>query len=160
MFCVCIGFSVIKNAQLSLYICVGKRLLEKCILKLCYHYSMLNLIFADLLVFIHFGFILFVIFGGFLALKWRKLIWFHLPAAIWGVLIEFSGWICPLTHFENRLRSVSGGGYASSFIDHYLIPMMYPSALTREIQIGLGIIVILLNLLVYRKLFFKRNESQ
>ncbi len=122
--------------------------------------TMLNAVFADLIVFVHFGFILFVIFGGFLALKWRKIIWLHFPAVIWGALIEFSGWICPLTIFENSLRTASSGGYASGFIEHYIVPIIYPSGLTREIQIGLGIIVILINLLVYRKLFFKRNESQ
>jgi hypothetical protein len=117
---------------------------------------MRNLLLADLIVFIHFSFILFVIFGGFLVLKWRKLIWFHLPAAAWGALIEFAGWICPLTTLENRLRSVSGGGYASSFIERYIIPVIYPPALTREIQVALGLAVILLNLFVYRKLVRKR----
>lgn len=116
---------------------------------------MLNLIAADLIVFIHFSFILFVIFGGFLVLKWRKLIWLHFPAATWGGLIEFAGWICPLTTFENRLRSASGGGYASGFIEHYIIPVIYPSVLTREIQVVLGLAVILLNGLIYRKLFMK-----
>jgi hypothetical protein len=121
---------------------------------------MLNLILADLIIFIHFCFILFVIFGGFLALKWRKIIWLHLPAATWGALIEFAGWICPLTTLENRLRSASGGGYASGFIEHYIIPMIYPSALTREIQVALGLAVILLNLLVYRKLLWKRIANK
>ncbi len=128
--------------------------------KLDYEKSMLNLILADFIVFVHFGFILFVIFGGFLVFKWRKMMWIHIPAAIWGALIEFAGWICPLTHFENSLRSASGGRFASGFIEHYIIPMIYPSALTREIQIGLGVIVILLNLLVYKKLFLMRNNSQ
>lgn len=120
-----------------------------------------NLLIADLIALVHFGFILFVIFGGILVLKWRNLIWLHLPAAIWGALIEFFGCICPLTHFENVLRSASGKGYASGFIEHYLIPMIYPSVLTREIQIGLGSIVILVNLLIYRKFLLKRkNNSQ
>jgi hypothetical protein len=117
------------------------------------------LILADLIVVIHFGFILFVIFGGFLVLKWRKLIWLHLPAAMWGILIEFFGWICPLTNLENRLRSASDGVYISGFIEHYIIPMIYPSALTREIQIGLGFIVILLNFFVYKK-FLMRIDSE
>jgi len=122
--------------------------------------SMRNLLLADFIVFIHFSFILFVIFGGFIVLKWRKLIWLHLPAATWGALIEFAGWICPLTTLENRLRSASGGGYASGFIEHYIIPIIYPSALTREIQVALGLAVILLNLFVYRKLFLKRIDSK
>lgn len=120
---------------------------------------MRNLLLAHLIVFIHFSFILFVIFGGFLVLKWRKLIWFHLPAAAWGALIEFAGWICPLTTLENRLRSVSGGGYANSFIERYIIPVIYPPALTREIQVALGLAVILLNLFVYRKLVRKRADG-
>jgi hypothetical protein len=120
---------------------------------------MTNLLFADLIVISHFGFILFVIFGGFLAQKWRSLIWLHLPAAIWGVLIEIFGWICPLTYYENSLRSIGEGGYTSGFLEHYLMPVIYPSALTREIQIGLGIILVLLNLLIYRRLYLKRNDS-
>jgi hypothetical protein len=122
--------------------------------------SLRNLFLADLIVFIHFSFILFVIFGGFLVLKWRKLIWLHLPAAMWGALIEFAGWICPLTSLENQLRSTSGGGYASSFIVHYIIPVIYPAVLTRKIQMSLGLAVILLNLFVYRKLFLKRDDSK
>ena len=122
--------------------------------------SLQNLLLADLIVAIHFSFILFVIFGGFLVLKWRKLIWLHLPAAMWGALIEFAGWICPLTSLETQLRSASGGGYASGFIEHYIIPIIYPSALTREIQMSLGLAVILLNLFVYRKLFLKRIDSK
>lgn len=107
------------------------------------------MILADLLVVVHFGFILFVIFGGLLVLKYRKLIWLHLPALIWGVLIEFAGWLCPLTIYENELRPARGGAYAVGFIEHYLIPVIYPSILTREIQIGLGFLLILFNLWVY-----------
>ena len=118
-----------------------------------------NLILADLLVLIHFSFILFVIFGGLLVLKWRKMIWLHLPAAAWGAMIEFAGWICPLTTIENKLRYQSGGGYASSFIEHYLIPIIYPAALTREIQWLFGIAVILINLLIYRKLILNRHTK-
>jgi hypothetical protein len=116
---------------------------------------MLNLILADLIIAIHFGFILFVVLGGLPALKWPRLAWLHLPAAAWGALIEFAGWICPLTVIENKLRAVSGSGYSSSFIEHYLIPIIYPSALTREIQMGLGLTVVLINLLIYRQYYIK-----
>ncbi|MGR8953652.1 MAG: DUF2784 domain-containing protein [Gammaproteobacteria bacterium] len=120
---------------------------------------MTNLILADLIVSLHFGFILFVILGGLLVMKWPKLIWLHLPAAIWGALIEFSGWLCPLTIYENRLRSAQGGGgYASGFIEHYIMPIIYPAGLTREIQICLGIAVIVLNLLIYRRLYTRRRN--
>jgi Protein of Unknown function (DUF2784) len=121
---------------------------------------MLKLILADLIVFFHFGFILFVIFGGFLVIKWRKLIWLHLPAASWGALVEFYGWFCPLTSYENSLRSGSGGDYASGFIEHYIIPLIYPAGLTRDIQIWLGLVVIFVNLWVYRKLFTKGNARK
>jgi hypothetical protein len=117
-------------------------------------------VIADLIVIIHFGFILFVVFGGFLTLKWHILIWLHLPAAVWGVLVELFGWFCPLTFYENSLRQIGGGGYTSGFLEHYLIPMIYPSALSREIQIGLGIILAILNLLIYRKLYLERNGSR
>ena len=121
---------------------------------------MSNKVLADLIVALHFGFILFVIFGGLLALKWPKMIWLHLPAAVWGALIEFAGWICPLTYLENRLRSASGGQYASDFIEHYIMPIIYPSGLTREIQIGLGIAAIMLNLLVYKAIFTDRKRHE
>jgi hypothetical protein len=118
---------------------------------------MTDLILADLLVALHFSFILFVIFGGLLVLKWPKLIWLHLPAAIWGALIEFSGLLCPLTIYENRLRSARGG-YANGFIEHYIMPIIYPAGLTREIQLGFGSVVIVLNLLVYGKLYARRDR--
>jgi len=119
-----------------------------------------NLILADLIVALHFGFILFVSLGGLLVLKWPKLMWLHLPAAIWGASIEFVGWICPLTYLENRLRSASGGQYVSDFIEHYLMPIIYPAGLTREIQIGLGIAVIVLNLLIYAKVIYRAKAAK
>jgi hypothetical protein len=111
---------------------------------------MSNALIADLVVSTHFSFSLFVVFGGLLVLKWRRLIWLHIPAVAWGVLIEFNGWICPLTSLENRLRAAEGGGYASGFIEHYLMPIIYPSELTRTVQICLGVGVIVFNLIVYR----------
>ena len=121
---------------------------------------MLKLSSAEFLVLLHFLFILFVIFGGFLVWKWQKLIWLHLPAALWGALIEFGGWICPLTRLENRLRSNAQGGYTTGFIEHYLLPIIYPGALTREIQIGLGIIVVVLNVFIYSVLLMKQRRSR
>jgi len=105
---------------------------------------------ADSVVLIHFSFILFVIFGGFLVIKWRKLIWLHLPAAFWGAMIEFFGWICPLTILENKLRQGSEqGAYSTGFIEHYIIPLIYPAGLTRDIQLLLGVVVVIINLFVY-----------
>lgn len=105
---------------------------------------------ADLLVLLHFAFILFVVLGGFLALKWRRLAWLHVPAAIWGALIEFTGGICPLTPLENLLRQAAGSQtYSSGFIEHYILPLIYPAGLTHDIQLFLGVGVVLVNALVY-----------
>ncbi|MFA5242890.1 MAG: DUF2784 domain-containing protein [Sulfuricella sp.] len=121
---------------------------------------MLHEIAADLVVLLHFAFILFVVLGGFFALKWRWLVWLHLPAALWGALIEFTGWICPLTPLENLLRQASGGrGYASGFIEHYLLPLIYPAGLTRELQFALGLGVVILNALVYSLWFARRKKK-
>jgi len=116
-------------------------------------------ILADLVVLIHFAFIVFVMAGGFLALKWRFVRWIHLPAVLWAVFIEFAGWICPLTPLENRLRAVSGGNaYSSDFVEHYVVSLIYPDALTRVTQILLGILVILVNLGIYAYLW-RRNRG-
>ncbi len=98
-------------------------------------------------------------FGGLLALRWWRIAWLHVPAFVWGAAIEFGGWICPLTPLENRLREMSGeGGYAGGFVERYLVPVLYPEELTREIQIGLGIAVLLINLAVYGSLL-RRGKS-
>ena len=105
---------------------------------------------ADAVLLLHLGFILFVVFGGFLAWRHPRLVWLHLPAAAWGALTELGGWVCPLTPLENRLRQMSGGvGYGEDFIAHYLLPLIYPAALTRELQIGLGLGVVAINLVAY-----------
>ena len=101
---------------------------------------------ADLVLLLHFGFIVFVIIGGFLARRWHWLPWAHLPAAAWGTAIEFGGWICPLTPVENWLRQAGGeAGYAGDFIEHYLVRIIYPIGLTSEIQIYLGLSILLIN---------------
>jgi len=115
---------------------------------------------ADAVVLIHFGFILFVLLGGMLAWKWRWVPWLHLPAALWGVLIEFSGGICPLTPLENRLRQAAGGdGYPGSFIERYLLPVIYPAELTRDVQVLLGLLVIAVNLGIYGLLWIRRKKD-
>jgi hypothetical protein len=111
---------------------------------------MLYRFLADLVVVVHFGFVLFVVLGGLLALRWPRVAWLHLPAAAWGAGIEFAAGICPLTPLENRLRQMGGeAGYAGGFVEHYLLPVLYPDGLTREVQLGLGAFVIGLNLAVY-----------
>jgi hypothetical protein len=107
-------------------------------------------IFADLVVGLHLVFVVFVVAGGLLVLRWPKAAFVHLPAAAWGAAIEFAGWICPLTPLENSLRRLAGeSGYSTGFIEHYLLPVLYPSALTRDIQLLLGVLVIGVNLAVY-----------
>jgi Protein of Unknown function (DUF2784) len=111
---------------------------------------MLYRFLADTVVVLHLLFVLFVVLGGLFALRWPRASWYHLPAAIWGAGIEFVGGICPLTPLENRLRRLGGeGGYAGGFVEHYVIPVLYPEALTRDIQYLLGGIVIVLNVAIY-----------
>lgn len=108
----------------------------------------------------HFAFVLFVVLGGLLAWRWRWVIWVHLPCVLWGALIEFTGCICPLTPLENRLRQASGvTGYQSGFIEHYLMPILYPAGLTRGIQIVLGIAVIVFNLVIYTWIYRRRANG-
>lgn len=116
---------------------------------------------ADLLVVLHLFFVLFVAAGGLLALRWPRLAWAHLPAALWGALIELGGWVCPLTPLENSLRRSAGeAGYTGGFIDHYILSLVYPPGLTRNIQIGLGIAVLTLNALAYGALFVRYRHAK
>ena len=116
-------------------------------------------ILADAVLFLHLLFVLFVVLGGLLVLRWPRLAWLHLPAAAWGALIEFAGWICPLTHLENSLRWRGGGqGYSGGFIEQYLTAAIYPSGLTRNIQFVLGALVIAVNLTVYCLVWRRRRR--
>jgi hypothetical protein len=112
---------------------------------------------ADLVVVLHIVFALFVLLGGLLVLKWPRLPWLHLPAVLWGALVEFSGWFCPLTPLENWLRRLAGeAGYEGDFLQRYLLSLLYPDSLTREMQIASGTIVVALNLAVYGWLWQRR----
>jgi Protein of Unknown function (DUF2784) len=105
---------------------------------------------ADLILALHLAFVLFVVLGGLLVLRWPRTAWLHIPAAIWGVLIEYTGWICPLTPLENSFRARGGeAGYSGGFIEHYIQPLLYPAGLTRSTQVVLGSVVLLLNLAAY-----------
>jgi hypothetical protein len=107
-------------------------------------------VLADVVLVVHLAFVLFVVLGGFLVLRWPGLAWIHVPAAVWGTLIEFTGRICPLTPLENRFRHLGGqGGYSGGFIDHYVTALLYPHGLTRGMQLLLGAAVLLLNLAIY-----------
>jgi hypothetical protein len=113
---------------------------------------------ADAVLVVHFAFIIFVLLGGLAVLRWPRLAWLHVPAALWGVLIEFGGWICPLTPLENHLRERGGqGGYAGGFIDHYVTSLIYPDGLTRPTQVVIGSIVLALNAYVYWRLWRRRT---
>jgi hypothetical protein len=115
---------------------------------------------ANVVVGLHLAFIIFAVVGGLLVGKWKRCAWLHIPAFLWAVFIELNGWICPLTPLENWLRARGGEvGYEVGFIEHYLLPIIYPSALTREVQIALGLLVLILNLAVYGWLL-KRSFKQ
>jgi len=119
-------------------------------------------VLADATALGHFAFVLFVALGGLLVLRWRKLAWVHLPAAIWGALIEIGNWTCPLTTYENLFRRKAGlGGYGDDFIAHYLFGIIYPAGLTRGVQIAIAIFVFAVNTAVYSKVFpirFRRSR--
>jgi hypothetical protein len=105
---------------------------------------------ADALVVVHFAFIVFVVAGGLLALWHRGWAVAHLPAAAWGAWTEFTGTICPLTPWENALRARAGlAGYTGGFVEHYLIPVIYPAALSAHTQVMLGLLVVAINAAVY-----------
>ena len=113
-------------------------------------------ILADLVVGVHALFVVFVVAGGLLALRWPWVAAAHLPAAAWGALIEFRGWICPLTPLEKSLRGSAGeAGYEGGFIEHYLLPVLYPVGLTRGVQLVLGSLVIATNLVIYGVLLWR-----
>jgi hypothetical protein len=105
---------------------------------------------ADALVVVHFAFIAFVVAGGFLALWHRGWTALHLPAVAWGAWTEFTGTICPLTPWENAMRARAGlAGYTGGFVEHYLIPLIYPAALNAHTQVTLGVLVLAINTVVY-----------
>ncbi len=105
---------------------------------------------ADLVASLHLAFVVFVVSGGLLVLRWPRSAWVHLPAAAWGASLELMGWICPLTPLENRLRHEAGlAGYEGGFVEHYLLPVLYPGSLTRSVQIVLGLSVLLINATLY-----------
>ncbi len=111
---------------------------------------MLYQFLATGLVILHLGFVVFAVAGGVLCLKWQKIVWIHLPAVIWAITIEITGKVCPLTPLENYFRlKIGGSTYSDDFISHYLIPILYPEALTRTIQFLLGLSVFLINITIY-----------
>lgn len=115
---------------------------------------------ADVVLVAHLAFVAFVALGGFFVLKWPRVAWFHVPAAAWGVAIEFGGWICPLTPVENRLRELAGEqGYRGDFVARYLLPLIYPDGLTREAQVALGLMALLINGAIYIAVLRRRRGA-
>lgn len=114
---------------------------------------------ADAVVLFHLLFVAFAVGGGLLAFRWRWMPWVHLPALGWAAVVEFMGWICPLTPLENTLRAAGGAaGYSGGFVEHYLLPVLYPAHLTRDLQWTLGTGLVLFNLAVYFFLWRKRHR--
>ena len=121
----------------------------------------MSALFADLLVLVHLGFVGFVALGGVLAFRWPRVAWAHLPAAAWGAAIEFTGWICPLTPLENELRARGGAApYTGDFVARYLMPLLYPEGLTRNAQLGLGALVLVLNAAIYACVVRRRGARR
>jgi Protein of Unknown function (DUF2784) len=113
---------------------------------------------ADAVLAAHLAFVLFVVCGGLLVLRRPRLAWLHLPAVAWAALVEFSGWTCPLTPLEVALRRAAGeAGYGGDFVEHYLVALIYPAGLTRELQMSIGAAVLLINLVVYFVLWQRRS---
>jgi hypothetical protein len=122
---------------------------------------MIYRVLADLILVLHLAFIVFVVAGGLLALRlsWVPLV--HLPAALWGVFIEASGRVCPLTPLENALRRAAGAsGYEGGFIEHYLVPAIYPPVLSHQVQLELAGLVVLANALVYSVVWRQRRSAR
>ena len=121
---------------------------------------MIYRIAADAVVLVHFAFIVFVALGALLAVRWRWVPWLHIPALLWGVLVETTGRLCPLTDLENALRNRAGqSGYRGGFIEHYLLAIIYPEGLTRGIQLALALGVIAINLTIYGWLQHRRRSQ-
>lgn len=116
---------------------------------------------ADAVLVVHALFVAFVVLGGLAVLRWPRLAWLHLPAAAWGALIEFAGWICPLTPLENRLRRLGGeAGYGGGFVETYLLAALYPEGLSRPVQVALGVLVLAVNAAVYGLLVARRRRRR
>ncbi len=116
---------------------------------------------ADAVVLLHFGFIVFVALGGLLVLHRRFFLWLHPPAAVWGFLIEAKSFACPLTGFEKYLRRQAGeAGYPGGFVEHYVIPVIYPSGMTRQIQIVLAVLVVGVNVAIYGWVIWRLRQRR
>lgn len=122
---------------------------------------MLYRLLADVVLLLHLAFVLFVVLGAFLVWRCPRLVWLHLPAAAWGIFIEITGRICPLTPLENHLRRSGGAaGYSGSFIEHYLLPLIYPEDLTRRTQMLLALGAAAINLAAYARSYLRARRKR
>jgi Protein of Unknown function (DUF2784) len=116
---------------------------------------------ADAVLIVHFAFVLFVVLGALLVLRWPRLARVHVPVALYGALIEFAGFVCPLTPLEQWLRHRGGeAGYTGGFVEHYIVAALYPAGLTRPIQLGLGLFVLVFNVAIYAVVFRRRRGAE
>lgn len=116
---------------------------------------------ADVVLVVHLAFAVFAGVGGLLVLRWPRLAWVHVPCAVWGALIMFAGWVCPLTPLENDLRRRGGqSGYEGGFIDHYIVSVLYPAGLTRGLQFGIGAGVVIVNAAVYGRMIARARRRR
>ncbi len=127
--------------------------------------AMSRSLLADAVLLLHFGFLAFVVSGALLAWRWPRLAWLHLPALAWGAYVVLAGEICPLTPLESALRQAGGGsGYADSFIEHYLLPLIYPGAVQgttgRGLQVALGVALLVFNALAYALVWRQRRRRR
>lgn len=121
---------------------------------------MIYRLLADAVVFLHVAFVVFVVAGGLLAIRWPRAAWIHVPCALWGVLIEYAGWICPLTPLENAFRHRAGeAGYAGGFVEHYVLHALYPAELTPSVRWILGTLVAVINIAAYTYLLSRRRRA-
>jgi len=110
-------------------------------------------------VLLHLAFVGFVVGGAALLWRWPRIAWVHVPAALWGAWVELAGRTCPLTPLENRLRALAGREpYASGFVEHWLLPIVYPQGLTRDVQLALGLAVVVLNGALYGAWIVRRRR--
>ena len=122
---------------------------------------MLYRLLADLVLILHAGFVAFVMLGALLVLRWPRIAWVHAPVVLWGAGIEFLGGICPLTPLENHWRRLAGElGYPGGFVEHYILSALYPDGLTRQVQLALGALVLLVNAAIYAWVFWRRRADR
>lgn len=120
---------------------------------------MLFSLLADMVLVVHLAFVGFVVLGGPLVLRCPRVAWVHVRMVIWAVAVEWTGWVCPLTPLENWLRSMGGSqGYRGGFLDRYLLPILYPEELTRSLQMVLGAVVMLLNMVIYGVILWRKRH--